>query len=93
MTSVDRYNVAWDTASEDYSGWMSLGNGDLGLKVWVEENGAPVLCILRADSWDVDLKLDAPYRTTVEGTVKNGELVKSKVTPQSRSRDVIVMKP
>ena len=43
--------------------------------------------------WDVDFKLHAPYRTTVEGTVKNGRLVKTTVSPRSRSQDVIVMRP
>ena len=45
------------------------------------------------EDWDVDFKLHAPYKTTVEGTVKDGEIVKLKVTPESRSKDVAVMRP
>jgi len=38
--------------------------------------------------WDVDFKLHAPKNTTVEGTLKNGELTRLKVTPEERKKDV-----
>ena len=41
--------------------------------------------------WNADFKLHAPYQTTVEGRVKNGELVDLKVTPESRRKDIIVI--
>ncbi|MBN1912758.1 MAG: hypothetical protein JW818_23755 [Pirellulales bacterium] len=41
--------------------------------------------------WDVDFRLHAPYRTTLEGTVRGGKLVKLNVTPPSRSSDVTVI--
>ena len=44
------------------------------------------------EAWNADFKLHAPYRTTVEGTVRNGKLETLKVTPEERSSDVIVMK-
>jgi hypothetical protein len=42
-------------------------------------------------SWDVDFKLHAPYKTTVEGVLKNGKLVSLKVTPQDRHSDVTII--
>jgi hypothetical protein len=39
--------------------------------------------------WDVDFKLHAPYQTTVEGTLRGGKLVRLRVTPKSRTRDVV----
>jgi hypothetical protein len=42
--------------------------------------------------WSADFKLHAPYNTIVEGRVKNGELIDLKVTPESRRKDIIVMK-
>jgi hypothetical protein len=36
---LSKYNVVWDTPSEDSFGSMPLGNGDIGLNVWVEKNG------------------------------------------------------
>jgi len=43
--------------------------------------------------WNADFKLHAPYNTIVEGTVKNNKVVKLKVTPASRNKDVIIVKP
>jgi hypothetical protein len=39
--------------------------------------------------WDVDFKLHAPYQTIVEGTLRNGKLVRLKVTPKRRAKDVM----
>ena len=36
---LEQYNVVWETASKDSSGSMPIGNGDIGLNVWVEEDG------------------------------------------------------
>ena len=36
---LEQYNVVWETASQDSSGSMPIGNGDIGLNVWVEEDG------------------------------------------------------
>jgi alpha-L-fucosidase 2 len=41
--------------------------------------------------WDVSFRLHAPYNTTIEGIVKNGNIESLKVTPESRREDVIVM--
>ncbi|MGE4586789.1 MAG: DUF5703 domain-containing protein [Mangrovibacterium sp.] len=41
--------------------------------------------------WDADVKLHAPCNTTVEAIIKNGKIEKLKVTPQARTKDVIVM--
>ena len=38
--------------------------------------------------WDVDFKLHAPRKTTVEGRVRNGEIAEMKVSPASRRGDV-----
>ncbi len=43
--------------------------------------------------WDVDFKLHAPNKTTIEGTYRKGELERLKVTPESRAKDVIQMLP
>jgi hypothetical protein len=39
--------------------------------------------------WDVDFKLLAPGKTTVEGILKNGKLLKLRVTPKSRAKDIV----
>lgn len=39
--------------------------------------------------WDVDFKLHAPRQTTVEASLRGGKLVNLKVTPESRTKDVV----
>ena len=43
-------------------------------------------------NWNADFKLHAPYNTTVEGRVVNGEVIDLKVIPESRQKDVIIIK-
>ncbi len=43
--------------------------------------------------WNVCFKLRAPLATTVEGKCRGGKLTDLNVTPESRSKDVIVMRP
>ncbi|MFC1739214.1 DUF5703 domain-containing protein, partial [Planctomycetota bacterium] len=45
------------------------------------------------EDWDVDFKLHAPYNTTIEGIYRNGKLEHLKVTPESRTKDVVKMQP
>ena len=42
------------------------------------------------EGWDVDFKLHAPGNTTIEATLKRGEVVKLIVTPESRMQDVVI---
>ncbi len=39
--------------------------------------------------WDVDFKLHAPRKTTVEGSVRNGDIMDLKVSPAFRRKDVV----
>ncbi len=54
---MDRYNVVWETPSKDSSGSMPLGNGDIGLNVWMEENGDLVFYIGKTDAWNENGRL------------------------------------
>jgi alpha-L-fucosidase 2 len=44
-------NVVWNSPSEDSRGSMPLGNGDLGLNVWVEQSGDLVFYLSKTDAW------------------------------------------
>ncbi len=85
---LDRYNIAWDTPSENVSGTMPLGNGDVALNAWVE-GGDLLLLLAKNDAWDencilcklgrVRVKLTpspfvagSPFRQ--ELVLKNGEI-------------------
>ena len=45
------YNIIWDSPSENAFGSMPLGNGDIALNVWVEQNGDLCFYIGKTDSW------------------------------------------
>lgn len=49
---LQEYNVVWDSPSRDASGSMPLGNGDIALNVWVEQNGDLLLLLSKSDAWD-----------------------------------------
>ncbi len=49
--------LIWDSPSRDASGSMPLGNGDIGLNVWVEENGDLLFYVSKTDAWDAHARL------------------------------------
>lgn len=52
INDVSLYNVEWKTPSNDFTGSMPIGNGDIGLNVWVEKNGDILFLIGKTDSYD-----------------------------------------
>ncbi len=48
---VSDYDVIWDSPSTDASGSMPLGNGELGVNLWVEAGGDLLFYLSRTDSW------------------------------------------
>ena len=48
---LSRYNVVWDTPSHNAAGSMPIGNGEVGLSLWVEENGDLLFYVSRTDAW------------------------------------------
>ena len=50
-TSVDEYSVVWDSPGKSFKDSMPLGNGDLGINLWTEENGDVVFLIGKSDAW------------------------------------------
>ncbi len=54
---LGRCNVVWDTPSHDSSGSMPIGNGDIGLNLWVEEGGDLFFYIGKTDAWNGNCQL------------------------------------
>ena len=54
---LDSYNIVWDSASKGPDGSMPIGNGDIGLNVWVEEGGDLVFYIAKNDSFSENGRL------------------------------------
>ena len=67
------------------------GSGMIGMQEMVMQTHAGKIRILPAwtKHWDVDFKLHAPHMTTLECSIRNGEIVDMKVSPASRRRDVV----
>lgn len=67
------------------------GNGEHGLQQMLMQTSGKKILLLPAwpKDWDVDFKMNAPYETTVQGRVVDGEIIDLVVTPASRASDVI----
>jgi alpha-L-fucosidase 2 len=63
--SLDQHKVVWDVPGPTSSQSMPVGNGDIGLNVWVETNGDLLFYIGKTDSWNQDVNGD-------EGLMKVG---------------------
>ncbi|MCU0874608.1 MAG: DUF5703 domain-containing protein, partial [Pirellulaceae bacterium] len=55
--ALDSYNVVWESPSANYGGSLPLGNGDIGLNVWVEADGDLQFLISKTDAWDDNARL------------------------------------
>jgi alpha-L-fucosidase 2 len=69
------------------------GSGMITLQLMLMQCDGKRIQLLPAwpDDWTADFKLHAPYDTTVEGHVENGKVTNLKVTPKSRTKDVVVV--
>ncbi|MFN8349543.1 MAG: DUF5703 domain-containing protein [Spirosomataceae bacterium] len=69
------------------------GSAMIGLQEMLMQVDGKKIYLLPAwpKEWNASFKLHAPYNTTIEATVKNGKIENLKVTPASRTADVILM--
>ncbi|MDP4238444.1 MAG: DUF5703 domain-containing protein, partial [Bacteroidota bacterium] len=51
---LDSYNLTWTEPGPTSQQSMPIGNGDIGLNVWVESNGDLVFYIGKTDAWSED---------------------------------------
>ncbi len=49
--NIDKYNVVWHSPSKNHNGSMPVGNGDIGINVWVEAHGDICFYIGKTDAW------------------------------------------
>lgn len=50
--NISQYDEIWNAPSQNALGSMPLGNGDIGINVWVEPNGDLMLLLGKSDSFD-----------------------------------------
>lgn len=48
---LEECNIVWDSPSENSTGSLPLGNGDVALNVWAEPNGDLLFYIAKSDAW------------------------------------------
>jgi alpha-L-fucosidase 2 len=52
LKTLEKYNLVWNSPSVDPRDSMPLGNGDIGVNVWVEKSGEILLYVGKSDAWD-----------------------------------------
>lgn len=67
---VSKNNVVWDTPSQSSFGSMPLGNGDIGLNVWVEPSGDLLFYISKVNAFDYQHKLPKLGRIRIKSFPK-----------------------
>ena len=51
MAQLDSYDLSWDSPGPNSQASMPLGNGDIGLNVWVDPGGDLLFYISKTDAW------------------------------------------
>lgn len=51
------YKVTWNSLGTDENSSMPLGNGDIALNAWTEQNGDIVLLLAKGDAWSENTQL------------------------------------
>ena len=51
MSDVSKYNVVWKSLGRSSLDSIPVGNGDIGLNVWTEQNGDVVFYLSKTDAW------------------------------------------
>ncbi|MCK5805367.1 MAG: hypothetical protein KAI66_21230 [Lentisphaeria bacterium] len=51
ISELEHLDVVWQEPSRDSSGSMPLGNGDVGINLWVEPGGDLLFYISKTDAW------------------------------------------
>lgn len=88
-----KFPAFWEKGNDYMPDEDNGGNGENGLQQMLMQAEGKKILLLPAwpAGWNADFKLNAPYKTTVEGRVINGKLTNLKVTPASRMADVVDM--
>lgn len=80
VSKLNKYNVVWNTPGPTSYQSMPIGNGDIGLNVWVEENGDIAFYISKTDAWGNEIKDRGPWMKEGGVLMKLG-LIHVSITP------------
>jgi hypothetical protein len=65
---LDSCDVVWNSPGKNFKDSMPIGNGDLGLNVWTEQNGDLVFLVGKDDAWTENAQLVKLGRVRVKLT-------------------------
>ena len=90
--SPRRYPTFWGPGHDWVPDHNWGGSGMIGLQEMLMQTIGDKILLFPAwpHNWDVDFKLHAPGKTTIEGILKNGKLIELKVSPENRRKDVVI---
>jgi len=85
----------WKAAHDWIPDFDNGGDGMITLQLMLMQCDGKRIQLLPAwpADWTADFKLHAPDQTTVAGHVENGNVTNLKVTPVSRTKDVVLVNP
>ncbi|HEY6467361.1 MAG TPA: DUF5703 domain-containing protein [Candidatus Acidoferrales bacterium] len=88
-----RFQWFWKAGHDWIPDLDNGGSGMITLQLMLMQTDGKRIQLLPTwpKDWTSDFKLHAPYNTTVEGHVENGKVSKLKVTPETRTKDVVVV--
>ncbi len=88
-----RFRWFWKAGGDWIPDLDNGGSGMITLQLMLMQCNGKQILLLPAwpRDWTADFKLNAPYKTTVEGHVANGRMTRLKVTPSSRARNVVIV--
>jgi hypothetical protein len=88
----ERFRWFWKAGGDWIPDLDDGGSGMITLQLMLMQCDGKQILLLPAwpADWTADFKLNAPYQTTVEGHVENGHVSRLKVTPASRTKDVVI---
>jgi alpha-L-fucosidase 2 len=86
-----KFPAFWATGHDYAPDEDNGGNGENGLQQMLMQTDGKKIILLPAwpKGWSADFKLNAPYNTTVQGKVENGEIINLIITPAFRIKDVV----
>lgn len=86
-----KFPAFWEHANDYQPDQDNGGNGENGLQhMLMYADGKKIFLMPSWPSeWDCSFKLNVPYKTTVQGTIRDGKLLDLVVTPHERFADVI----
>lgn len=90
--SQRRYPTFWGPGHDWVPDHNWGGSGMIGLQEMLMQTIGEQILLFPAwpKDWDVDFKLHAPNKTTVEGKLEDGKLMELRVFPETRKKDVVI---